>query len=127
MKAGYDQFCTDLAKMDEAIVAAFVISGGIRGSYLKLNVPMLKQEDAERLVEQTKAMMGITQSNERLFGEVGYVLVHHEFIDGMFFPAGDRGTVLVGLMRPYDQEKIAKKVADRIGRPDPKKNKVDSI
>lgn len=125
--AGYDKFCAGLAGLDEAIVAAFVISKGIQGSHLKLNVPVLKREDAERLAEQTAAMMGITQSNERLFGQVGYVLVHHEFIDGMFFPAGDGATVLVGLVRPYDQEKVAEKVADRIAKLDLKKKNVDSI
>lgn len=106
----YDRFCAELAGADESIVAAFVISEGIRGSHLKLNVPVLKKEDADRLAEQTGTIMEITRSNERLFGDVGFVLVRHESIDGMFFPAGKGTTVLVGLVRPYDQEKIAARV-----------------
>lgn len=124
----YEQFCADLASMDGAIVAAFVISGGIQGSHVKLNVPQLKDEDARRLAEQTDAIMRITGSNERLFGQVVYVLVHHESIDGMFFPVGDGTTVLVGLVRPYDQDRMAQRVADRIKRsPIWQKNAFDSI
>jgi hypothetical protein len=112
----YDQFCEDLARLDDAIVAAFVISRGVKGSHLKLNVPVLKKEDADRLAEQTGTIMEITRSNERLFGGVGFVLVRHESIDGMFFPAGDDTTILVGLVRPYDQDKIVAKVEKAAGR-----------
>lgn len=110
----YDQFCSDLARMDGAIVAAFVLSRDILGSHVKLNVPQLKEEDARRLAEQTDTIMRITGTNERLFGQVVYVLIHHESVDGMFFPVDDSTTVLVGLVRPYDQEKVAQRVAERI-------------
>lgn len=123
----YDRFCAELAGVDDAIVAAFVISGGIRGSHLKLNVPVLKKEDADRLAEQTRAIIEITKSNERLFGEIGFVLVRHESIDGMFFPAGDDMTVLVGLVRPYDQERIAASVASAAGKLASNRRSQDSI
>lgn len=110
----HEQFCADLAGMDEAIVAAFVISGGILGSHVKLNVPVLKEEDAKRLAEQTDTIMRIIGSNERLFGQVGYVLVHHESIDGMFFPVDAGTTVLVGLVRPYDFDRMAQRVEEKI-------------
>lgn len=125
--ASYDQFCVDLSSLDEAIVAAFVISKGIRGSHLKLNVPVLKKEDADRLAEQTKAIMEITRSNERLFGGVGFVLVRHESIDGMFLPAGDDMTVLVGLVRPYDSDKMASKIGKAADQLVQKKRSPDSI
>ncbi|WP_337863817.1 hypothetical protein [Nitrososphaera sp.] len=129
--AGYDKFCADLAGSSDSIVAAFVISGGrIAGSHIKLNVPALKKEDADRLAMQTKSVMEITKSNERLFGELGYVLVHHESIDGVFFPVGDDATVLAGLVQPYDLAGIAaqvKKMVDRESGSFPKKGAVDSI
>ena len=106
MKGG-DAFCKGLAEAEDAIVAAFLISDGIQGSHLKLNVPELKEEDARRLSDQTEVIMNITRTNEQLFGRVGFVLVSHESIDGMFFPIDSSITVLVGLVKPYDQKKIA--------------------
>ncbi len=95
--------------LDESIVAAFVLGKNVMGMNVKMNVPKMKDEDARLLAEQTATVIGITRSNERLFGKVGFMLVHHEFVDGMFFPANDR-TVLVGLVRPYDQDAIVGKV-----------------
>lgn len=125
----YSQFCARLAELDGAIVAAFVLTkGGIAGSHLKINVPALKQEDADRLAQQTGVVMEITRSNERLFGDVGFVLVRHESIDGIFFPADNSETVLVGLVRPYDLEKIAAQVAAAVRESGMwKKSTVDSI
>jgi len=110
----YPRFCEELVGLDEAMVAAFVVSDGICGSYIKLNVPVLKDDDAKRLSKQTDTVMGIVRSNERLFGQLGYVLVHHEAVDGMFFPVDDTTTVLVGLIKPYDQDKIEQKVVEKI-------------
>jgi hypothetical protein len=42
------------------------------------------------------------------------MLVHHEFVDGMFFPVDEKTTVLVGLVRPYDPEAIASKVQKKV-------------
>ena len=88
---------------------------------------MLKKEDADRLAEQTGTIMEITRSNERLFGDVGFVLVRHESIDGMFFPAGKGTTVLVGLARPYDQEKIAARVGAAAAKLVSGRRSLDSI
>jgi hypothetical protein len=110
MKGG-DAFCKGLAEAEDAIVAAFLISDGIQGSHLKLNVPELKEEDARRLSDQTEVIMNMTRTNEQLFGRVGFVLVSHESIDGMFFPIDSSITVLVGLVKPYDQKKIADRVS----------------
>lgn len=128
MMKGADRFCADLAEADDAIMAAFVLSDGIKGSHLKLNVPALKEEDALRLSDQTEVIMNITRTNERLFGRVGFVLVNHESIDGIFFPVDESTTVLVGLARPYDQEKVIGKVAGMISSSKIwKKDTVDSI
>lgn len=122
----FNRFCEELVGLDEALVAAFVVSGGIRGSHIKLDVPVLKGEDAERLSEQTDTVMDIVKSNERLFGQLGYVLVHHEAIDGMFFPVDGSTTVLVGLVKPYDQDKIEQAVRAKI-KTDMARKAVDSI
>lgn len=111
----YNSLCTDLVGLDESIVAAFVLAKNVMGMHVKMNVPQLKDEDARLLAEQTATVIGITRTNERLFGKVGFMLVHHEFIDGVFFPADDGTTVLVGLVRPYDQEAIVEKVQKKIG------------
>lgn len=125
----YGQFCARLAELDDAMVAVFVLTkGGIAGSHLKINVPALKQEDADRLAQQTGVIMEITRSNERLFGDVGFVLVRHESIDGIFFPASNSETVLVGLVRPYDLEDISARVAGAVKESKMwKKSTVDSI
>ncbi|MEM2139645.1 MAG: hypothetical protein QXJ74_06225 [Nitrososphaera sp.] len=124
--AEYDQFCQELVDLDESMVAAFVLSNGIRGSHIKLDVPVLKEEDAQRLSRQTATVMDIVKSNERLFGEVGFVLVRHESVDGMFFPVDSSTTVLVGLVRPYDQDEIEQAVRAKIEEGLAKKA-VDSI
>lgn len=115
-RAAYGRFCKELAGLDDATVAAFVLTkgGGIAGSYLKINVPALKQEDADRLAQQPDTIMGITRSNERLFGDVDFVLVRHESIDGIFFPANSAYIVLVGLVRSYDLEKMAARIRGEI-------------
>ena len=112
--AEYDGFCRELVDLDESMVAAFVLSDGIRGSHIKLDVPVLKEEDAQRLSEQTATVMEIVKSNERLFGQVDFVLVRHESVDGMFFPVDSSTTVLVGLVKPYDQEKVEQTVREKI-------------
>jgi hypothetical protein len=109
----YDQLCADLVELDGSIVAAFVLGKSVLGTNVKMNVPKIKDEDARLLAEQTDTVIGITRSNERLFGKVGFMLVHHEFVDGIFFPAGEK-TVLVGLVRPYDQEAVVGKVQKKL-------------
>jgi len=112
--AEYDSFCRELVELDESMVAAFVLSDGIRGSHIKLDVPVLKGDDAQRLSEQTATVMEIVKSNERLFGQVDFVLVRHEAVDGMFFPVDSSTTVLIGLVKPYDQESIEQAVRVKI-------------
>ncbi|AIF83748.1 hypothetical protein NTE_01687 [Candidatus Nitrososphaera evergladensis SR1] len=111
----YDQLCAELAGLDNSIVATFVLSNKVTGMHVKMNVPKIKEEDTRLLAEQTATVMGITRTNERLFGKVGFLLVHHEFVDGIFFPAGNDTTVLVGLVQPYDQADVVEKVRKKIG------------
>lgn len=113
-EAEYDGFCRELVELDESLVAAFVLSDGIRGSHIKLDVPVLKEEDAQRLSKQTATVMDIVKSNERLFGQVDFVLVRHESVDGMFFPVDSDTTVLIGLVKPYDQDSIEEAVRVKI-------------
>lgn len=110
----YDRLCTEITELDESIVAAFVLGKNVLGMHVKMNVPKIKDEDARLLAEQTATVIGITRSNERLFGKVGFMLVHHEFVDGLFFPVDEKTTVLVGLVRPYDQEAIASEVQKKL-------------
>lgn len=112
--ADYEGFCRELADLDDAVVAAFVMSDRILGSHIKLDVPVLKEEDAQRLSDQTAEVMEIVKSNERLFGELGFVLVRHEAVDGMFIPVNGSTTVLVGLVKPYDQDRIEQAVRRKI-------------
>jgi hypothetical protein len=110
----YDHLCVDLAKLDESIVATFVLSKKVAGMHLKMNVPKIKEEDTRLLAQQTATVIGITRSNERLFGKVSFLLVHHEFVDGIFFPVDDDVTVLVGLVQPYDQDSVVEKIREKI-------------
>lgn len=110
----YNSFCKDLVGLDESLVAAFVVSNGICGSHIRLDVPVLKEEDADRLSKQTATVMDIVKSNEGMFGQLGFVLVHHESVDGMFFPVDGSTTVLIGLMRPYDTDQIEQKVKAKV-------------
>ncbi|AIC14552.1 hypothetical protein [Nitrososphaera viennensis] len=111
----YDQLCAELAGLEESIVATFVLSDKVAGMHVKMNVPKIKEEDAQLLADQTATVIGITRTNERLFGKVGFLLVHHEFVDGIFFPVDDDITVLIGLVQPYDQAKVVEKVCKKIG------------
>jgi hypothetical protein len=110
----YDQLCAELAKVDDSIVAAFVLSKKVEGMHVKLNVPKIKDEDTQLLAQQTATILGIMRTNERLFGKVGFVLVHHEFVDGIFFPVDKNTTILVGLTQPYDQAQVVDKVRRKI-------------
>ncbi len=110
----YNRFCEELVGLNESLVAAFVVSDGIKGSHIRLDVPVLKEEDAGRISKQTGTVMDIVKSNEQLFGQLGYVLVHHEAVDGMFFPVDGSMTVLVGLVKPYDPDKIEQVVRLKI-------------
>ncbi len=110
----YDHLCVDLAKLDGSIVATFVLSKKVAGMHLKLNVPKIKEEDTRLLAQQTATVIGITRANERLFGKVSFLLVHHEFVDGIFFPVDDDVTVLVGLVQPYDQDSVVEKIREKI-------------
>ncbi|HVX02550.1 MAG TPA: hypothetical protein VHA09_05310 [Nitrososphaera sp.] len=111
----YDQLCAELADLDGSIVATFVLSKKVTGMHVKMNVPQIKEEDIRLLAEQTATVIGITRTNERLFGKVGFLLVHHEFVDGIFFPVGKDTTVLVGLVQPYDQAKVVETIRKKLG------------
>ncbi len=110
----YDQLCSELANLDDSIVASFVISKSILGIHVKLNVPKIKDEDTLLLAEQTSQVLKIMRTNERPFGQVGFVLVHHEFVDGIFFPVNEDLTVLVGLVQPYEQAQVIQKVRTKL-------------
>ena len=130
-------FNTPLEKVKAMGPKGLILGGGPASVYetdapicdpeiFKLDVPVLKDEDAQRLSDQTATVMEIVKSNERLFGDLGFVLVRHEAVDGMFIPVDASTTVLVGLVKPYDQDKIEQAVRRKIKTSLARKN-VDSI
>jgi hypothetical protein len=42
---------------------------------------------------------------------VGFITIHYRYIDGLLFPINDHDTLVVGMVQPYDCDKVVGKVS----------------
>ena len=49
--------------------------------------------------------------NGLLILAVGFITIHYRYIDGLLFPINDHDTLVVGMVQPYDRDKVVGKVS----------------
>jgi hypothetical protein len=54
--------------------------------------------------------------NGLLILAVGFITIHYRYIDGLLFPINDHDTLVVGMVQPYDRDKVVGKVSALIER-----------
>jgi hypothetical protein len=47
---------------------------------------------------------------------VGFITIHYRYIDGLLFPINDHDTLVVGMVQPYDRDKVVGEVSALIER-----------
>ena len=59
-------------------------------------------------------MIGIAYSNEKIYGELGYVMVTHKIADFFFYPLSENRIFLVSVNRPYDHARIESRLSEML-------------
>jgi hypothetical protein len=49
--------------------------------------------------------------NGLLILAVGFITIHYRYIDDLLFPINDHDTLVVGMVQPYDRDKVVGKVS----------------
>jgi hypothetical protein len=47
---------------------------------------------------------------------MGFITIHYRYIDGLLFPINDHDTLVIGMVQPYDCDKVVGKVSALIER-----------
>jgi hypothetical protein len=61
--------------------------------------------------------------NGLLILAVGFITIHYRYIDGLLFPINDHDTLVVGMVQPYDRDKVVGKVSALIEREQEKRRR----
>ena len=108
----YNQLCKAAASLHGNIEVAIVLSGGkLVASYLKEGGPMPDEDEFGKMISQLETVIRTIKSNEDKFGELGFITIHYRYIDGLLFPINDHDTLVVGMVQPYDCDKVVGKVS----------------
>ncbi len=107
MVGNYDALCEDVSGLSPAIIVAAVLSkGSAVASRVKPGIFIPEGKALERILLQLEMLVGIPKTNEKIYGEVGYVIVNHGSADHMLFPLNDGHNMIVSVVVPYKQELI---------------------
>lgn len=111
-----------VANLDPNIVATAVITEDNVKVRIKKNgkgkaIPQLeelREVDLRRMTTQATHAISIGMTNERLLGELNYVMFHHKSMTAILFPMNTFKILAVGLGGPSDIVRLTFKIADMI-------------
>jgi hypothetical protein len=104
MVGNYDALCEGLSGLTPAIIVAAVLSKGTAvASRLKPGIFILEGKALEHILLQLELLVGMPKTNEKLCGEVGYVIVNYGSADHLLFPVNDGHNMMVSVVVPYKQ------------------------
>ncbi len=111
-----------VANLDPNIVATAVITEDDVKIRIKKNgkekaIPQLeelREVDLRRLTLQATHAISIGMTNERLLGELNYVMFHHKSLTAILFPMNTFKILAIGLGGPSDIVRLTFRIADLI-------------
>ncbi len=107
----YNELCRAVAGLHGSIEVAIILSKGkLVASHLKSGGPAPDEEEFRSMISQIETIIKTTKINEDKFGEVGFIAVHYRYIDGLFFPINDHDALIVGVIQPYDHDKLVNEI-----------------
>lgn len=107
----YNELCKAVADLHGSIEVTIILSKGkLVASHLKSGGPAPDEEEFRSMISQIETIIRTTKINEDKFGEVGFVVVHYKYIDGLFFPISDHDALIVGVIQPYDHDKLVNEI-----------------
>jgi hypothetical protein len=81
------------------------------------------EDEFGKMISQLETVIRTIKSNEDKFGELGFITIHYRYIDGLLFPINDHDTLVVGVVQPYDRDKVVGKVSALIEREQEKRRR----
>jgi hypothetical protein len=113
----YQELCRAVAGLHGSVEVAMVLSDGkLAASNLKSGGPAPEEDEFGHMISQIEMIVKATKENEDKFGELGFITIHYKYIDGLFFPLGDRDTLIAGVVQPYDHDALAGKIVTLLAR-----------
>lgn len=107
----YRQFCGKAAGEHDKINTVVVIERRqVAGAWARPGQYVPDPKTLERLLAQVEILLGMTKTNEGIYGEAEYAMVTHKKADFFFVPAGDQRILLVSVDRPYVHEDLEEKI-----------------
>lgn len=111
MTVNYDRLCKTVSELNENVEVAIVLSGDkMAASHLKTGGPAPEDQDLQSMISQLQTVINATKVNEDKFGELEHIAIQYRYIHGLFFPINDRDTLVVGVVLPYDNDGLVKKI-----------------
>jgi hypothetical protein len=113
----YNELCKQASGAHKNIEVAIVLSGGgLAASHIRSGGPVPDEEEFTSMILQLETVIRTTKANEDKFGKLGFISVHYEFIDGLFFPINEQDTLIVGVVHPYDHDALVSKISSLMPR-----------
>lgn len=113
----YSELCKAIAELHSSAEVVIVLSKGkLAASHLKSGGPQPDEGEFRKMISQLDKVISTVKSNEDKFGELGFVTVHYQYVDGLFFPISDSDTLIIGIMPPYDHDAFVSKVTALVSK-----------
>jgi hypothetical protein len=97
---------------DGKIMEAMIVSKGtVLARHKGSEAIYVSEPEEKRIALQSEIIVSIAKTNERLFGDVGYVAINHRSNDAVLFGLGTN-VLIVPIVRPYDLNKLVENVSD---------------
>lgn len=107
MVGNYDLLCEKVSRLSPAIVVTAVLSKGKAvASLVRPGIFIPEGKALECILVQLEMLVGIPKTNEKIYGELGYVIVNHGSADHMLFPLTGGHVMVISVLVPYKQELI---------------------
>ncbi len=109
-RSGYNE-CKTIVELNESILGTGIIRDlRVQAMYARPGVPLPNEDKLKLMFAQSEVLMSVAKSNTDFFGPVRHLVFSFENSDTMFFPFQKERTLVIQILRPYDQEKIAETI-----------------
>lgn len=107
----YQNLCKAVSDLHGSVEVAMVLSNGkLAASHVKSGGPVPDEDEFRHMISQIEMIVQATKANEDKFGQLGFIMIHYKYIDGLLFPLNDQDTLIVGVVQPYDHDVLTGKI-----------------
>lgn len=110
--------CEDVIHGEEAILATAILEADSALSWaVKPEMPELDEHHQRVMSIEVNIIMTLVKKNQDYLGAMDFVMVRQKMADVFLFPVPGRPkrTFCMVVKRPYDQERLVKKVQELLG------------